>query len=52
MLIHGNMLKSDLASLKSDIDKLETAPADLSKLTNVEKTDTKGQVKKQILMII
>ena len=27
--------KADLASLKWDIDKLKTTPADLSKLTNV-----------------
>ena len=36
--------KSDLASLKSEIDKLdirklETTPADLSKLSNVVKTE-------------
>ena len=42
MSIHQNLLKkADLASLKSEIDKLdidelETIPVDLSKLSNVE----------------
>ena len=44
--IHQNLLKkADLASLKSEIDKLdidelETIPVDLSKLSNVVKHET------------
>ena len=52
MLIHRNLLKSDLARLKSGNDKLETTPADLIRLTKVEKINTKEHVKKQIFIII
>ena len=40
--------KADLVTLKSDIDKLETTPIDLSKLSNVVKRDA---VKKRMYMM-
>ena len=44
VLIHHNLLKNDLANLKSEVDKLdigklETNPTDLSELSNAVKNN-------------